>query len=424
MIASMKKNYHWVIAVVLFLEMAVFGGIVNNIYGMFLIPVSESLGISRTAFAVSNSAKSVGSFAALLVSGAIFHRFGCKRSTIAGLFVTAFAMVLMTFAQNLWMIIVGSTLLGMSEAFCLMGVVSIIVGRWFHSHQGMVIGVISAGTGIGGSLICVLLSKVMEVFGWSGGYAACGIMAAGVGLLLMVTLYNTPEERGLKPYGMGRMPKQKKHHKEEDHWDGYSMAQLCRMPAFYLLLLGFFMATLAVNGAFGLVIPHFQTQGLTTEQTTVLQSATLITLSVSKFLFGYLSDTFGARAVAIGAMTLAIFSLFLMSVATTFPLAIISVVLMTFSLPTTTVVIPLITYPLFGYRSHDASLGIFLSMVSVGQFLNGPVANAVYDWLGTYVPVLQVSSALAFVTVVVFGTVFLLCKRKRKAFDAAQFAAK
>ena len=45
--AVMKRHYHWVIALIVLLEMFVYVGILNNINGLYVIPVSETLGISR-----------------------------------------------------------------------------------------------------------------------------------------------------------------------------------------------------------------------------------------------------------------------------------------------------------------------------------------------------------------------------------------
>ena len=41
-----RQNYHWVIALLAFLEMIVFGGLLNSA-SVFIIPISETLGVTR-----------------------------------------------------------------------------------------------------------------------------------------------------------------------------------------------------------------------------------------------------------------------------------------------------------------------------------------------------------------------------------------
>ena len=54
---SLRKHYHWVIALVVLIELAVFSGILNNIVSVHLIPVTEDLGISRGSFSLAFSVR-------------------------------------------------------------------------------------------------------------------------------------------------------------------------------------------------------------------------------------------------------------------------------------------------------------------------------------------------------------------------------
>ena len=53
---GIKKNYHWVIAVLVFLEMVIFGGLINSA-SVFTLPISEGLGVSTTSYALLSTAK-------------------------------------------------------------------------------------------------------------------------------------------------------------------------------------------------------------------------------------------------------------------------------------------------------------------------------------------------------------------------------
>ena len=55
MFRFIKKNYHWIIAAMALLQLLIYGGAVNNFTGYHMVPVSEALDISRTAFSLANS---------------------------------------------------------------------------------------------------------------------------------------------------------------------------------------------------------------------------------------------------------------------------------------------------------------------------------------------------------------------------------
>jgi hypothetical protein len=52
MFTYIKKNYHWIIAVIVFLEMIVYGGLINSA-SLFIQPISETLGVPTTAYSVA-----------------------------------------------------------------------------------------------------------------------------------------------------------------------------------------------------------------------------------------------------------------------------------------------------------------------------------------------------------------------------------
>ena len=52
MLTYIKKHYHWIIAVIVFLEMIVYGGLINSA-SIFIQPISETLGVPTTAYSVA-----------------------------------------------------------------------------------------------------------------------------------------------------------------------------------------------------------------------------------------------------------------------------------------------------------------------------------------------------------------------------------
>ena len=69
----LRKHYHWAIALVVLIELAIFSGILNNIISLHLIPVTEDLGISRGDFSkISTNLASAFPFLTLFTQNRIF----------------------------------------------------------------------------------------------------------------------------------------------------------------------------------------------------------------------------------------------------------------------------------------------------------------------------------------------------------------
>ena len=54
--SKIKKHYHWIIAAVAIVQMLIYGGVVNNLSNYHMIPICQTMDISRTALSVPWSA--------------------------------------------------------------------------------------------------------------------------------------------------------------------------------------------------------------------------------------------------------------------------------------------------------------------------------------------------------------------------------
>ena len=162
MIKFLKKHYHWIIAAVMFLMMAVRGGAANNLTGLHLIPVTEALEISRTQFSLAASASSLVSMLSAMVSGVLILRYGYRALLVVFLLIQAGAYGLMASAQNYTMLFAGFVLLGTTVGICGEAGATRLVSAWFHKYRGTVLGVVSSATGLGGSVMCIFRAAAIE----------------------------------------------------------------------------------------------------------------------------------------------------------------------------------------------------------------------------------------------------------------------
>ena len=418
----MKKNYHWIIAVVLFIELAIYGGLANN-GGLFLLPVTEDFEITRGTFSLASSSRNLVSFFSLLISGIFVSRFGNRKMMLAGLGLGIAGYLLAACGNDIGYIAIAYIILGLGDGLCSTTAASRIVCDWFHKYQGVVLGITSAATGLGGTFVCLLLTGAMDGNGWRAGYICSAILVLVAGALVFLFIRSRPSDMDLHPYGFGYVCKKTKAKIVQDHWHGYTMQQLVRRPVFYLMLLATFLSATCIYLMFSVIVPHVQDHGLSASDASTLQGAMLTLLAVSKVFVGILSDKIGTKPVTILCMLAAAASLWMMADVYTMSSAWITLIIYGFALTLAAVIPPLLTNALFGYQAYSKCVGIVTAMVSLGGLVAAPISNMCFDRLGSYSPVFRVGAITSLVVTGLYLLLFLLAAKDRKKMTQSEEAA-
>lgn len=416
--AEIRRHYHWVIAIVMLQEMFVYVGILNNINGLYLVPVTEALHISRGNFSLAFSVRSLIGACSVILSGPVIRRLGYRRLTAAGLLLASAAFVLLALCRNTYMLYLSTAMIGIADGFCMTTGAVYLIGNWFHRHHGAMLGLVTAATGIGGSAYCILITAVMEQADWRISLVICAATTVITAILIAVLIRNDPKDMKLSPLGEGELAAKKRRQKmERDHWQGFSMVQLVKMPVFYLTLLGVFLCNVCLYSAYYNVVPYLQDCGVGTAQAAAMQSIMLLVMAGFKLLCGVFSDWFGAKWVTAICLVALTVSLTLFSLISGLTDAWAAVLVFSLALPMMSVTIPLLTASLFGYNAHNSFSGIFLALPPVAAVIASPLANIVYDRVGTYRPVFTIAAIASVFIFLLHMIVFLLADRARKTAD-------
>ena len=411
----LKSHYHWIIVAVVLLEMMVFGGVLNNLSGLFVVPVTQSLGITRTAFAAANAMRGVGAILSSLFAMSVIRRFGYRISVTACLAICALGMAAMAVTNEVLGLYVGFLTTGICESFCLTVGATQLITRWFHRYRGTILGLVSSATGFGGSLFTILLSQVMLQWDWRWSYGVCGISLMAVSVLLLIVVRDRPEKLGLAPLGTEQIPTRKKK-VPEHYWCGYSMEKIRRMSYFYLLIIATFLSSLCSSLGIPMVIPYLQDIGIDNAQAAGAYGAMLLVLSCAKFLCGLISDRLGPRwansicviACGIGAGAF----LCVTGVGHAYAAAIVYAI----GLPITTITISVLVPDLFGYHSSGMILGPCYAVVAVAYLIGTFCSNWIYDLTGSYRMVLLLIIAFAVASMALYLLVYKMADRARRTY--------
>ena len=414
-------HYHWVVAAVVFLEFSTAIGLANNIYSIYLIPVTEGLGVSRGVFSLAPSIKYLAAFFSNLAFGLLYRHWGYRQTATVALALTGVAYVGYALARNMAPFYLGAVLVGLSEAFCSTAGTARVISAWFHRHQGLVLGVVMASSGIGGSLFSVVMTAVMTRWSWR---AALGISAGLLFLasvLVVLLVRDAPAWMGLQPLGdeEDRQRAKARQTRRPADWDGIPMAVLKHRGFFYVILLATFLVGIVNYAVFPIVAAHLQDRGLSAAGAASVQGVMFLAMAGAKIVEGLCCDRFSARGVMVFCLLSTAGGTVLLALSGSAAMAIAAVILFSFGLATTTVMLPTLTTELFGERDYSSALGAQLAAISLSGVIALPAMNFSFDLLDSYVPGLWCVALVTLVTLGLYLIAFRGARRERRRMEAA-----
>ncbi len=199
----MKKKIHYawfIIFAAMFVNMAsyAFRYSFGSFYPFVLLDTGWDKAVVMSAFMVHMYAYSIFT----IFTGALTDWIG-PRWTVAllggifwplGYYLTSIA------TSPLWFIIFYGVVGALGSSACYVPVMG-TGARWFISHRGLALGIISVGVGLGWCLTSLLVGTLILNMGWRNALVGMAIFGMVVLWVSSHFLRRNPEELGLKPYG-------------------------------------------------------------------------------------------------------------------------------------------------------------------------------------------------------------------------------
>ncbi len=286
-----RLHYGFVIVACCCLMMGINVGLTFSCAGIYYQPVSASLGVPVGEFGIYMSVMYVSSTLMLSVAGGMLERWSARLLFTLNSAIMGVTFVAMAFFNHVWEFYIAGGVLGVTLAFLLYLSFPTLVNRWFHSKVGIMIGICSAASGIGGMIFNPIAGWIITNHGWRWGYGSFGlIILLAVTPVLALLLRDRPQQMGLLPYGAdsraGGVADSKV---SPDATPGVTYGKALRMPAFYITLLFAFM--MMGTSTLNLFIPNYVTEhGFSLEQASLTAAFVMAGVTVGKVALGYIND--------------------------------------------------------------------------------------------------------------------------------------
>lgn len=389
----------WVVAA-LFLSAAATVGTSQYAFGVFVGPLEEAFGWSRTQISASLSFAAVGSLTSPLV-GRAMDRYGARPVMALSLSLVAISYLARPLMTELWHWYALSVVqfLGFSGAVALPA--GRLVGIWFRRPRGRVMGLTMMGNNFGGLAVPPLMGAVLSITSWQGAYVAAGLLALGVLALTLVAVREFPRQED-GPSG-GRVAQEGGNAGDAPVLWGVSVRQALRSRAFYIITAASIMGMLSWTTVLPQAIAHFRSLGYPLPTASLALSALAAFGMAGKLVFGYLAERMTARRALMVSMGGQALFLVLLVYARG-PLLWAVAPLYGLFMGGFGALFQLLIQDTFGIRYFGSITGL-INLVAVVAFAGGPLlAGLSFDLSGSYGPAFLAVSALYLVAVALLTT--------------------
>jgi sugar phosphate permease len=338
--------------------------------------MTQELGWSRAAFFGALTVRSIASGVIAPFIGPLQDsRNGPRRLMFFTVIGTAAGMIALRWVESL---IAFYVLFGIVGTLMTVGgaemLVNAVLPKWFIRKRAAALTIASAGQGLGPLLFPVLVSAVIDGWGWRAGWMTIGIASFVLLFPLAFMIRTRPEDMGLQPDGedgparSGFAPRPLSEH-------SFTRAEAIREPSLWLINLSGALFVMGVTGLQTNWLVYFQDAGFASTTAALSASAFGLGSFSSRFLWGFISHRYPVRVLMAVATSLTAATVLLIFQVDSVAMMMAVSVLNGLALGGNFVMRPLIVANYFG-RNHLGAIGGIMRPLQIAGAASGPVAVA------------------------------------------------
>ncbi len=389
-----KGNYKWVITGASFFLMALITGVVNNVFSIFIIPVTKDLAISRKSFSLAQTLIFIATILVTPFIGKLISRFGLIRIFRIFSLLTPIVYFGFVISTHIWHFYLISILLGACQCFLTQVPLSILLNKWFSRNIGLAIGIAFMGSGIGGMVLNPVVNWIIEVYNWRSAFAFLCIITCLIVIPISFFILKEPVKTTENKQKLGSKQKEeilvsKEAVLDEDkgirNYDSdEGRIQLYTSKQFWMLALAFCLYGLAGFSMVNLVTPHFIDSGFSSYYTANIMALSMGFLAIGKVVLGIIYDKTNVKFATMFALISTIIGLLgLLYVQKPWAAAALFFGIF-FGSPAVTISPALIARNLFKTKDFSKASSLLINFKNVGLAFCPFVGGLIFDSTGSY----------------------------------------
>lgn len=346
--------------------------------GIFIAPVSETLGVGKGVFASYLTVALFTMFIVMPVAGKLVASKDIRVVLSVCVLLVGGSLIAFSFFSAVWQFYIGAVFIGMGMVPIAYLAIPTLLNRWFKVRVGFLLGLVMAFTGVGGVLFNPLGGYLIANYGWQTGYRVFGVLAIAIALpFTLFAIRSFPTDKGLLPHG--ETGDSTSAGADRMVLTGVSASAAYRSPVFYAMVAFAGLAGFMVNGyhflpAFASSLPLSQT---VTGLAAALASFIMLGQTLGKVGLGIAADksTLGGVLIALAAGVIGLLMFWLAPTSTTLFFG--AGLLFGLFYTTPNVLVPIMSRAIFGVRDYAQ----IYSRIAMASTLMSAISVAVWGFL-------------------------------------------
>jgi sugar phosphate permease len=295
-VQARKLHYGWIAAGLTFVTLLVAGGI-RSTPGVMMVPLEGEFGWNRATISVAISVNLILFGLMAPFAAAVMDRIGVRRTMALALAVLAVGVAATTAMTRPWhMVLLWGVVVGTGSGTIALVLGATVVSRWFDTHRGLVMGILSAATATGQLVFLPQMAMLIEAWGWREAVLLIAAAAALLAPVIWLLMRDRPADLGLWPVGATQAPPPPTRAGNPAVAAVMALRDGMRQRDFWLLAGTFFVCGLSTNGLVGthLIAACFD-HGMPEVKAAGLLAAMGVFDILGTTLSGWLTDRWDAR---------------------------------------------------------------------------------------------------------------------------------
>lgn len=362
-------------------------GIFNQGFGTFLPLLQQQFGWSRAVLAGPRSIVQIENSLLGPLEGWLMDRFGPRIMVSLGALIAGIGLIMFSFTNSLWTYYLSYIIISIGTSLQGMIILAVAINSWFRRKRTIAFSLMGLGWSMAGVVGVPALVLVQTAMGWQTSAVMLGFLTWGIGIPSLMFLRRTPETYGLRQDGdtaEDAISAGGRDRRAVGEYD-FTLREVLSTRSFWLLAIGRALGNMGMMALTTHVFLHLE-QGVGLERTTAAFVWSLASMSniPSRLVGGFFGDRFPKRIILGGAIFMVAASQFILSQATSFPMAVAFAVIYGIGWGVRTPVDNAIQGEYFGRKSLGVISG-WLQLLSLPLTVFAPViAGYMADVQGDY----------------------------------------
>lgn len=381
--------YGWWIVVACTLIMATFFTLLLSCISLFVVPITEDLGISRSAFGTFSTILSILGMIFSPIAGKICAQKNTRLIMSGSLLIGVIGYTCMSFVNNVALLYVLAVVIGFGSSFSTTVPIAIVLTRWFNKNRGKAMSITFAGSSVGAMILSPIISRIIANLGWRMSFRILGLgMLFILVPLVFLIIRSKPEDKGLRAMGAeeaeaaaaaaaaaGGAPVAQKS-------EGLPLRTLQKKPVFWIYVVGIFVMLLTMGAMYHMAA---HVTGIIDASTAAKFVSIYSFIAIfGKLIMGDVFDRFGVKAgILLGTVSMGLCFVFLL-LSKTFGMLLVVALFYGLGSAHGTIFPPTLTSRLFGTKYYGEIFGFVNAFASLSMAVNNLIMAAAYDLTGTY----------------------------------------